>query len=387
MTKSPDMKKTLLFSFTFMLMALAGLCQETGFNSVSVQLRQIVRLPNELMESSGIMVSGPNSIWSHEDSGNDNVLYNFDTTGNLKRTLVISNMQNIDWEDLTVDEQERVYIDDAGNNNNNRTDLAIYRIPNPVTISGNSVEAEVIHFVLEDQQAFPPQSGNLNYDIEAIIWHSDSLFLFTKNRSTPLNGFTKMYKLPAIPGSFVAQLCDSLYIGSTNASARITSADINHLTGELVLLTQTKIVSVKNYPGNRFFDGQIAEYLFSTLPGQNEGLAFVTPYRLYMTEEGTGNSAGFLYDIHLPVVNVIEDRMTENELLKVFPNPVDAMLQIETGFSGRVDLELLDARGIRLKSVSINSHYLLDMGNFPKGVYFLRAIKHRNTITRRIIKY
>ena len=93
-------------------------------------------MPSVLTESSGIAIEGTNRIWSHEDSGNSNEIYCFDTTGTLLRTLTISNVHNIDWEDMAVDNEETWYLNDAGNNNNDRQNLAIYKIPSPETISG-----------------------------------------------------------------------------------------------------------------------------------------------------------------------------------------------------------------------------------------------------------
>ncbi len=269
------------------------------FEVASINPREITQLPEILMESSGIYIAGPNRIWSHNDAGNLNELYCVDTTGQLLRTLIVSNASNIDWEDLAVDSQGRLYINDAGNNGNDRQDLVIYRIPNPETVTGDQVEAERINFVFEDQ-TFPPKISNLNYDIEGIIWKDDSIFMFTKDRSSPLGGYTKMYSVPATPGQYVAKLLDSLYVDNSNHPARITGADFNPNTGELVLLTRTRLLSFTGYPGNRFFDGHIIDYQYSRLIGQTEAVAFLTNRSLYITSEGAGREAGHLYEIILP---------------------------------------------------------------------------------------
>ena len=293
---------SLVFDHVTYSLAETGVSIKAGtFKSMkNITARPVVQLPSVLTESSGMIVSNPNRIWSQNDSGNTNELFLFDTTGLLIRTLLISNATNVDWEDLASDNLNRVYINDAGNNNNDRTDLRIYRIPNPQTIPGNSVSAEIIHFSFEDQTQFPPPASNRNFDIEAIIWKSDSLFLFTKNRSNPQTGYCKMYKLPAQPGTHTALLIDSIYLGATNQEARVTSADINHQTGEVVLLTQTKIVSFVNYPGNRFFNGVVSENYFTASMGQIEAISFTGDNRLYITEEGSGSTAGFLYEVQWP---------------------------------------------------------------------------------------
>ncbi len=268
-------------------------------SEIIIHPRVITSLPGIIYESSGIHVTAPNVIWTHNDSGHTNQLFQIDTTGSLIRTLTVINATNVDWEDLAVDDQGRVYINDAGNNNNNRRDLVIYRIPDPDSINGYQVEAERIDFVLEDQTEFPPPVSYRNFCIEATIWKDDSIFMFTKDRSNPITGYTKMYALPAVPGTHVAVLVDSLFIDNENHPARVTAADYNPATGEMVLLTRTRVLSFTNFPGNRFFDGRIVDYQFSHLIGQVEAIAFVDNKRLYITSEGSPNQAGNLFEVIL----------------------------------------------------------------------------------------
>jgi hypothetical protein len=377
--------------FLFLLAATSIQCQKpySGINNTDIQpinLRTVCRLPNQIIESSGIAIEGSNRIWSHEDANNTNEIYCFDTTGTLLRTLTITGVQNIDWEDMAVDNEETWFIGDAGNNNNNRTDLAIYRIPTPESISGNSIAAGIIRFTFEDQTAFPPPSSNRNFDIESMIWHDDSLYMFTKDRSNPFTGITKMYVLPDNPGTYIARLVDSYFIGNTTETGRITSADINHHTGELILLTNSKLVSFTNYPGNRFFDGEVKEYVFTTTPGQNEGIAFVSNNKLYMTEEGSGNTAGYLYEIKLPVITSVNDQQKPANLINVFPNPVDDKIQINSPLKGYADIEIRDLRGNLLVKQNFINGLSVNTGNYPPGIYVLSLITTDRVISLKVIK-
>jgi hypothetical protein len=339
-------------------------------NEEVVLLRSIHRLPSELIESSGIEVSGSNRIWSHEDSGNGNELFCFDTLGNLLRTLIISNVSNIDWEDITADNDETWFIGDFGNNNNQRTDLAIYIIPDPETIPENTVAAGIINFSLSDQLAFPPPSSGRNYDVEAMAWYADSLYLFTKDRSNPFTGIVKMYVLPDKPGTFIARLAGSFVSGNTTGNGRVTAADINLHTGELILLTNEKLISFSDYPGNHFFEGSRTEYFFNVLPGQNEGLAFVSSNKLYMTEEGSGSTPGFLYEIILPSPQSAENELTSLESLYVYPNPGNEVIKFSLQIDGRADV--YSAAGILVKTVWVVDG-TIDISLLKPGIYFLSA--------------
>ncbi len=272
-------------------------------NPVSKNVTQIpvVRLPAVLIESSGIAMTTPGKVWSHNDSGNENKLYCVGTDGLLLRTITISNANNVDWEELAMDNQKRLYICDVGNNNNNRTDQTIYRIPDPESFVQNTVTSEIIRFSFEDQTSFPPPPSEWNYDLEAVIWHDDSLFMFTKDRTTPFAGYTKMYKIPATQGTHIAKSAGSRYLGNNLSSAWVTSADIHPATGKLVLLVNNRLIVFSDYPGNRFLEGKVTEYSFTKLPGQVEAIIFQSESKLYMTEEGIGSTPGFLYEITLPV--------------------------------------------------------------------------------------
>lgn len=371
-----------------LLLTLHVSCQQfevkTGsVQSLPVSLRVMSRLPNQIIESSGISISGNNRIWSHEDSGNANDLYCFDSLGNLLRTLIVSNVENTDWEDMAADNDENWFIGDFGNNNNTRTDLAIYKIQDPETVTGNYVTAEIIRFSFEDQTAFPPPSSNRNYDIEAMIWRNDSLYLFTKDRSNPFTGITKMYVLPDNPGTHIAQLLDSRFIGSSTESGRITSADINHHTGELVLLCNSKLISFANYPGNRFFDGEVTEYIFTTTPGQNEGIAFVSADKLYMTEEGSGSSAGYLYEILLPQTQSIPENDAKAEELSIYPNPANRYLLIPEGTG--YEKTVYNSNG-KVVKVYGKSEDLPDVSNLPSGIYFITIQRKGEKLTGKFIK-
>ena len=272
---------------------------ENDLNKIELNVTTITKLPSELEETSGLIVSNSNIFWSHGDSGNPNKLYQFDSTGSILKSLTISNVKNNDWEDLAIDDLGQVYINDAGNNSNRRTDLAIYRIPNPDAIRGNTVEAEIISFRLEDQSDYHPAKSERNFNIKAIIWKNDSIFLFAKDDSSPFTGIAKMYSIPAIAGNHIAKLKAKYFVVDKRSNARITGADINLETSELVLLTQNQILSFTNYPNNNFFEGEVNEYRFDKDLGQIEGIGFLDNDHLYITNE-EGKKKNKLYKVKLP---------------------------------------------------------------------------------------
>lgn len=372
-------KSMLLIFFVFLFFPSKVKPTDTQF----ISARPIVRLPDVLIESSGIYVSNPNRIWSHNDSGNTNELFCFDTTGALLRTLLIANATNVDWEELAVDDQGRVYINDAGNNRNDRTDLVIYRIPNPETITEDQVNAQAINFIFEDQYQFPPPETNLNFDIEAMIWKNDSLFLFTKNRSSPQTGYCKMYSVPAHPGIYTARLIDSVYLGETNHEARVTAADYNPQTGELLLLTRTKIVSFTNFSGNRFFEGDMSEYYFDTQMGQIEALAFVDNTTLYITEEVGRRNDAYLYEVKWQELNTSTKFWRPD--VRLFPNPFTSDLVIENPQSKNIQVDVWDIHGNLVMQKGV-AERVIALDHLQPGVYVIVVNDRDDTTSFRVIK-
>lgn len=347
-----------------------------------INLSIIGQLPSVIYESSGIAITSSDMFWTHNDDDISNRLFSCDYSGQLLRTITISNVTRTDWEDLAIDDQKRIYIDDAGNNDNNRTNLAIYRIPNPDTITSDEVEAEIINFSFEDQSSFPPPPQFANFDIEAMIWFEDSLYLFTKDRSSPFSGYTKLYQLSAEPGTHVAKLIDSFYLGFTFASAMVTSADINFEDGTLALLTKERLFLFKNYPEKRFFDGEVTVCPFNPVPGQVEAIAFNSSSSLIMTEEGTFENPGKIYNISLNSTDVhdLEIRLDDYSLEQNYPNPFNPNTTISFSIikEGLVTLKIYSILGQEvatlMNEIKNPGKYELkfDGKNLTSGVYLYR---------------
>lgn len=263
--------------------------------SQNVLLQTSASLPSSVSESSGIEIVNHTSIWTHNDSGGQPELYEIDSLGNLLRTLTIANSSNVDWEDITSDDQGNIYIGDFGNNYNTRTDLRIYVINNPDSIANDSTYAQKIKFTLSDQIAFPPSNADLNYDIEAMVWFNDSIYLFSKNRSIPYSGYTKYYSLPAITGTYVAELVDSFYGGSGSAwDYQICAADISPDKKQLFLLSHDKAWIFSCFTGSDFFSGSMQQLNFSNNT-QKEGICYLSDSIIYITDEYSYGSGGNIY--------------------------------------------------------------------------------------------
>lgn len=263
-----------------------GLLLAFSGSPLYAQQSLIGTLPAVINESSGLETYAPNTalLWSHNDSGGQPHLYLFNTSNaQLIHTLQVTNFPNIDWEDLAQDKEGNMFIGDFGNNANNRTDLSILKVN--VNELPETAPASSIYFNYPDQTAFPPPPTARNFDMEAMIYHNDSLYLFSKNIlnfSTVGSGFTKLYTLPAVPGTYTAQLIDSLY-----TLFPVTAADIAPSGKAVALLCYSRLYILHSFSGNNFFNGLQQMYSITPLfpPKQTEAVVFKDCSSVYITAE------------------------------------------------------------------------------------------------------
>lgn len=262
-------------------------------------MKRIAELPTELYETSGLVFYNNEFIITHNDGGNESEIFLLDLAGNLKKTIKINDAKNHDWEDLTIDDENRIYIGDFGNNNNNRENLAIYILPKNLQ-DKNEVDAKKIKFTYEDQEKFPPSKQLLNFDCEAFFWKDDSLYLFTKCRTEPFTGISTVYVLPAKEGTYKARRIGSVQLCSSDwRFCSVTAADYSEKYKTLILLTYSKIYLIKNFEENRFWEGSIKSYQLS-LVRQREAICFKGKNAWYLTDEyRKGLGGGNLYELTL----------------------------------------------------------------------------------------
>ncbi len=238
-------------------------------------------LPIILSESSGAIFFNDKLI-IHNDSGNENNLYELDTiSGLVTRTVTVTNATNVDWEDIAQDETS-IYIGDIGNNSGDRTDLKIYTLNKSDYLSSTNVTAEIINFSYSDQIDFASNPNNTEWDAEALIsFDANSLILFTKNW---VNGTTKAYSIPKNSGTFtVESLTTTLTSGGL-----ITGATYNPSTEKVYSVGYNSILQPfvwvsENFTNNDVFSGTNTQTLLTSLGfEQVEAITYIEANRFFI---------------------------------------------------------------------------------------------------------
>lgn len=274
-------------------LALSALPAVSGAQTLN--LSELANLPAQVHETSGLETSDNQTYWTHNDSGGGAELYQLSANGQILRSLSLDGVQNVDWEDIAADDQGNFFIGDFGNNNNDRRDLIIYKIPNPAGITGTSVRPDTIRFSYPEQPGFPPAAGRLHYDLEAMFWHEGKLYLFSKNRTAPFDGYTRLYRLPDAPGHYQAQLLDSFYTGAGPKELFwITGADISPDGKRMVLMSTDKLWLFTCFAGDAFFKGAVRQIQLNSA-SQKEAIVFDAPHRIAVSDERFFITGGKLY--------------------------------------------------------------------------------------------
>lgn len=138
---------------------------------------EIGRLQDEsIVEASGIVRSTlePNVFWSQNDSGNDERLFAYDSSGRTLGTVRIAGAKNRDWEALAIGpcpQTSCVYIADVGDNGARRKSVRIFRVAQPRTTDTVTASADSLPFRYVDEP----------HDVESIFVTPDtSIYLITK---------------------------------------------------------------------------------------------------------------------------------------------------------------------------------------------------------------
>jgi hypothetical protein len=260
-----------------------------------------MELSSWVTETSGLIL-WEGSLWTHNDD-TDTRLYEIDTTtGAVAHMDLLRGGENYDWEDIAQD-GAYIYLGDFGNNGTGtRMDLHILRIEKSSLKSGRP-SIDTIWFSYSDQVDFnSPGLNNTDFDCEAFVVSSDSIYLFTKQW---VSAGTALYSLPKEPGEYVAEKLATFRIGGMVTGA--TYLEKEHLLALCGYsgLIQPFIYLLYDYPGHHFFSGRSRRLNLSLLFHQVEGIATEDGLKYFISNEYSGlRSAGISYNQQIHVLDL-----------------------------------------------------------------------------------
>jgi hypothetical protein len=131
-----------------------------------------------IAESSGLVASRttPGSYWTHNDSGNGPLIYAFDSNGHRRGVWRVTGATAEDWEDIAAGpgpkpNQNYLYIGDIGDNSDNRSEIIVYRIPEPVIPGSDPGSTTSKPQATEPAEAVRLRYPDGKHDAEALLVH------------------------------------------------------------------------------------------------------------------------------------------------------------------------------------------------------------------------
>jgi len=255
-------------------------------------------IPDKLKEISGLVFINDSVVVGHNDGGNSPKLFFLNLEGKILHEVKIDNAKNEDWEDITYDGDDILYIGDIGNNLNKRKDLCIYKVSLKKALKKDEVDAEKISFTYPNQTAFPPSDDDLHYDAEALCFYKDSLYIFTKCRTEPWDGNSYIYSLATNKKNQEANFLSTFYVGKSGWwQDAITGADIQGNYCYLTTYNRLMVYRIEN--DQLLFDHRI----YMKPITQKEAIAVNKEGRMIVADERqTALGGGYLYEIPKAVI-------------------------------------------------------------------------------------
>ena len=348
-------------------------------------------LPSVLDNTSSLFY-WQDGLWTVNDHGGL-VLYEIDTlTASIVRQLPsLDTLPPFSDMEETAQDDNYFYFGDFGNNHEHlRDDLRVLRLAKADLLAG-VFRFDTIFFTYEGYD--PTQSGGdelpvTDYDCEAMIATSDSLYLFTKQWTSQQ---TTCFALPKVPGRYTAHSR-----GNADVYGLVTGACYRPAQRLLVfscysVLCQPFIYLLYDFSGTDFFSGEQRRIPLTNYIGtQIEAIATTDGLHYYLTNERFSH-LGITYPaqlLSLDLTDYLDAYLTPDtshvgiaeppcgaERFTLTPNPALHHVEVTCHCSGvAATLSLSDSRGCLRLEQQFPAHSdtcHLDISNLPAGTYLL----------------
>lgn len=186
----------------------------------------------DIKESSGLAASMCQDVlWTHNDAGSsDAFIYAMDLTGKHMGVWRVTNSGSVDWESIEAykapDGKCYLMIGDIGDNDKNRTDVAIYKVSEPTVSAETSSSTKTSPLETEPAEIlkFTYADGPVNSEALLVNPQTSDIYLVTKEKKGP----AAVYKVKAEFGNSVSKAVKVADISvPSDPEGRITGASFS----------------------------------------------------------------------------------------------------------------------------------------------------------------
>jgi len=223
--------KLLIAYFSFLIILTAFFLNACGDNksNASSTLRRSATgkiKSKQLNELSGIVpAKGREEYWGHNDKGNDEEIFRFNSKGKILQKVELKGVKNEDWESMTADSNGNIYIADIGDKELRRKSYRIYRFTEPKTSAKKIKKINSYKFNYADGKP---------HNCEAIFVMDDKLYIITKEQEVK-------QKIFCIDELKKKRKISAREVGRLDIFDQVTDAAYSPELKQLAVLTEKKI--------------------------------------------------------------------------------------------------------------------------------------------------
>lgn len=140
----------------------------------------LLLLDDRIRESSGLAASAahPTVLYTHNDRGHGAEIFAVGPDGTTSARLTLEGVRAVDWEDVAVTPDERIWIGDIGDNDRDRHWISVYVTEEPQDLVDGSLDWTRYRFRYEDG----PRNA------EALMVHPESQRIYVVSKESRSGG-------------------------------------------------------------------------------------------------------------------------------------------------------------------------------------------------------
>jgi hypothetical protein len=267
-----------------LLAATAVACAAAAKREARTPFQQVGQAEHSwIRECSGVAASRrhPGVFWVHNDSGNEPCLFALTADGKTRGVFRVS-AENKDWEDLAIDAVGRLYIADTGNNEEERSQIQVYRVAEPDLPADAAPNQKPAPLRLRPEKTWRLKYPSDPFDCEALFVTATHGYLISKESK---KHSAKLYRFAlgegAQPGDVKGQLES---VADLPIRDPVTAADLSPDGKRLAVLSDGGLF-VFSVANGDILTAVKTEPVFFKIPDDNcEGVCF-TPDGIVITSE------------------------------------------------------------------------------------------------------
>ncbi|MGH9224428.1 MAG: PE family protein, partial [Acidimicrobiales bacterium] len=260
-------------------------------------------------ESSGLAASRrtPGTYWTHNDSGDEPLVYCIGATAGLCGVWRVTGADAFDWEGMAagpgpVANTPYLYLGDIGDNLGNRSEVVVYRVPEPAVAAGAPMPTKAAPAATDRADALRLRYPDGPHDAEALLVHPTTGDLYIVAKESGPGVYVARAPLSASSTTTMTKVANLSLTTFASQASHPTGGDISPDGRRVALCNYVEALEYRLPADASSFDAlwqQAAVPINFGLRPQGEAVAYRLDGKalLASSEKGPLNLAAPLYQV------------------------------------------------------------------------------------------